>query len=93
MGIALNAENQERKIKRNSPCLCGSGKKAKRCCLRIRELQKKNAIDQAHAKEAIKNHRSKLFIDGKYVGEAKDIKIEAPESGLTSMPLEREEDE
>ena len=28
----INQENINKKIGRNEPCLCGSGKKYKRCC-------------------------------------------------------------
>ena len=31
-GQKINQENINKKIGRNEPCLCGSGKKYKRCC-------------------------------------------------------------
>lgn len=48
--ILLRADAPQHKYQRNEPCPCGSGKKAKRCCIRKSELAKKAALEDAYAR-------------------------------------------
>jgi uncharacterized protein YchJ len=50
--------------KRNGPCVCGSGKKAKRCCLHQYERRQAESLADMRAKHAA----GKLVMqDGKFV--------------------------
>lgn len=45
-----------KKISRNAPCPCGSGKKYKRCCMRKNEAERPRSINSLHIEQNIEKN-------------------------------------
>ena len=58
------------KLRRNDPCLCGSGKKYKKCCLNNQKIENDNLLKQESINKLKKRNagRKSIFIDSEKAG-------------------------
>ena len=78
--IRIETENHfsEEKIGRNEPCLCGSGKKYKKCCMAKYEAA-------AHVMQGIKNPKSVDYtLKGAVFTEESVLEYKGPEGEITN---------
>lgn len=78
--ICLNASKQMNLPKRNAPCPCGSGYKAKRCCLVKVYSAKQAAIARAYDKEPRAMTNAEIRTEAKALN---DFVLLAPHEGRT----------